>query len=320
MLDRDNVLRLAGGSYDAQFVGGPTAAALSRAGAFTLEACITPEHPADKGTGTIISLAPVRGGSSARLALVQTRRRLGLMLAAGDARAPSFAKASEGLRQAVPLCEVETGTMQHVAVTCRHGSLTCYLDGRRAAQARMIGTFTAHGPYRLVLGDTYAGDSDWSGRLEGVAIYARSLRAEEVRRNYRARLALVRRRPQVPVLKVRATLLEQSDPPRPGPNPYYRALAICRYRVDKVIEGRYERPEILVAHWARWRNALLPFCKAPPGRTLEMTLEPFDRAGPRVTRAAMSFTLGDETFDLPWYYDAGLLSLTFKAGRPAARP
>ena len=306
MLDRDNVMLLRKGSYEAQFVGGSVAAALSRAGAFTIEACITPSAPAGKTTRTIVSLAPMRKPGGAALALVQTGRRLGLAL--GPAR---------GDRPAVDLCDLQAHATCHVAVTCRPGRLTCYRDGRQVASSTEVGrAFKADGPYRLVFGDTYAGDSDWPGRLEGIAIYARELSAGEVERNHRARLALSAKRPKVPILKIRATLLEQSDPPRPGSNPYYRALAISLYRVDKVIEGTYDGREIVVAHWARWRNTLLPFCKAPIGQRFDLVLVLFDQAGRRVTLDDQSFTLGDKTFDLPWYYDAGLLSLLYEAPRP----
>ena len=302
MLDRDNVMRLAGGSYEAQSAGGPAAAAIARSGAFSIEACITPESPAGKGPRTIISLEPASRDGGTTLALVQTGRAIGFVLApAGAAARP------------IVLCDLGAAGSSHVTVTYRPGRLTCYLNGQRAAAgAEIREAFEARGPYRLVLGDTYAGDSDWSGRLEGVAIYARELPPSEVRRNTRARLALAAGRPKVPVLRIRATLLEHSDPPRPGRNPYYRALAVCHYRVDKVIEGRYDRREILVAHWARWRNTLLPFCKAPVGQSLELVLEPIEQSGKRVSRADQSFTLDDHLFDLPWYYDAGLVSLTYK--------
>ena len=305
LLDRDNVMRLAGGSYEAQSAGGPAAAAIASNGAFSIEVCITPETLAKRAL-TIISLEPARRDGGTRLALVQIGRAIGLVLAASGA-AP----------RPIVLCNVDARGTSHVTVTYRPGRLTCYRNGQRVAGgAEIREPFEARGPYRLVLGDTYAGDSDWAGRLEGVALYARELRPSEVHSNWRARLALAARRPKVPVLRIRATLLEHSDPPRPGRNPYYRALAVSHYRVDKVIEGRYDRREILVAHWARWRNTLLPFCTAPVGQSLDLVLEPIERSGKRVSRADQSFTLDDTLFDLPWYYDAGLMSLTYRRPKP----
>jgi len=305
LLDRNGVMWLINGSYEAQSVTG-LAAALSGGGAFTIEASITPNVTPRDGTHTIISLAPARGGSGAELALVQTDRWLGLRLGPAGADIP-----------AVPLCRIEAGARNHIVLTCRPESVACCRNGQCiTTRAKLKRPFKAAGPYRLVLGDRYAGGSDWWGALEGLAFYSRVLPAAEILRNYRARLALEAKRPKVARLRIRATLLEHSKPPGPGNNPYYRALAIGHFRVDKVIEGPYDRQEVLVAYWARWRNSLLPFCTAPVGESFELTLEGFDDAGANVTRAAVSVTLDDDTLALPWYYDAGLASLKYQGPEP----
>ncbi len=303
-LDRNGVMLLGRGSYVARSAG-TIAVAIGRGRAFTVEACITPDAAPPKAGRTIISLEPAAPGAGGTLRLGQRGNRL--MLTFRPIGAP----------QVATLADVKAGATTHVVVTYRDERLTCYLDGRLAAHADMIGTFNAGGPHRLVLGDTHAGQDDWSGRLEGVALYARELSADEARRNCRARRAIARERPAPPILRIRATLLARSDPPRPGASPYYRALAISHYRVDEVIEGVYERPEILVAHWARWRNSLLPFGEMPLGRSVELVLEPFDAAGRHVTREFVSITLDDDVFELPWYYDAGLVSLTGQAPVPS---
>lgn len=301
LLDRNGAMLLVNGSYEARTVTG-VAAALSGGGAFTIEAGITPDPAPREGTHTVLSLAPARGGSGAELALVQTGRQLALRLGPAGADVP-----------AEPLCGIEPGTRTHVVVTRRRESLTCYCNGQRVTtRAKVHRAFQAAGPYRLVLGNRYAGGSDWWGGLEGLALYSRELTPAEVLRNYRARLALEAKRPKVARLRIRATLLARSDPPRPGSNPYYRALAIGHFRVDKVIEGAYDRREVLVACWARWRNSLLPFCAAPIGESFELTLESFDDAGTNVTRAPVSVTLDDDILALPWYYDAGLASLKYQ--------
>ena len=303
-LDRNGVMLLGGGSYVVRSAG-PIAAALGRSGAFTLEACIAPAAAPEGARRTILSLEPAGAGGPAGVALGQRGKRLTL----------TFRTA--GAARTVELAPVEPGVTTHVAVTYRAGHLTCYRNGRRAARGDAGETFDPRGAYRLILGDTYAGQGDWAGTLEGAALYARELSGDEVRRNYRARTALARKRPVTPIIRIRATLLARSAPPRPGASPYYRALAISHYRVDKVIEGVYERPDILVAHWARWRNGILPFGRLPLGRSIELVLEPFDAAGRHVTREFVSITLDDDLFDLPWYYDAGLISLTGRIPAPS---
>ena len=304
-LDRNGVMLLGRGSYAARSAG-PIAAAMARSGAFTIEACITPDAAPGEARRTFLSLEPAGAGGPAGVALGQRGKRLTLTFRTAGAAG-----------RTIDLSVIEPGVTTHVAVTYRPGRLTCYRNGRRGARVDANEPFAARGAYRLILGDTYAGGSDWAGMLEGVALYARELSDSEVRRNCRARMALARKRPTPPVIRIRATLLARSDPPRAGASPYYRALAISHYRVDKVIKSIYEQPEILVAHWARWRNSLLPFCELPLGQSVELIVEPFDAAGRHVTREFVSITLDDELFDLPWYYDAGLISLTGQGPKPS---
>jgi len=306
LVDRNGVMHLIRGSYEAQSIT-DAAAALSKSGAFAIEVSITPDAFQWRTTPAIISLAPGRGGKGAQLSLVQTDWHLGLRLGPAGVDIPTAP---------LSLCKLRPGVRNHIVLTYGPRGLLCYRNGRRVETIRCPWPFEATGAYRLALGDDCTGGADWWGSLEGVAVYSREMPPAEVLRNYHARLALEAKRPKVARLKIRATLLEHSTAPRRGNSPYYRAMAIGHFRVDKIIEGRYDRPEVLVACWARWRNSLLPFCTVPIGQSVELTLESFDDAGPGVTRSPVSVTLDDDTLALPWYYDAGLTSLKYEAPEP----
>jgi len=67
------------------------------------------------------------------------------------------------------------------------GMLTAYLDGRRMSRKILSsGSLSGWKPMHLIFGDEYAASRDWSGQLQGIAIYSRAISAPVIADKYRA--------------------------------------------------------------------------------------------------------------------------------------
>jgi len=65
--------------------------------------------------------------------------------------------------------------------------LDSYLDGRRMSRTMLSsGSLSGWKPMHLIFGDEYAASRDWSGQLQGIAIYGRSISASEIVAKHRA--------------------------------------------------------------------------------------------------------------------------------------
>jgi hypothetical protein len=115
-----------------------------------------------------------------------------------------------------------------------------------------------------------------------------------------ARAAGARAGARAPLL-VEARLVEASPIPAPvAIEPYRRALVAHRYRVVRVLEGRYDRPELLVAHWAIVDRRLLPTAQREVGRLYRMRLDPYE-AHPELE--AERLIMESDALNLPLFYD-----------------
>lgn len=303
MTDRNRALVLRKGSYQAKYITPHLARAFREANALSIEAYVAPDNLSQGGPAEIISFAS--GPERRNFSLCQQGRGLLLFLATSAA--------GDGAGQRIGLFELSDAKPYHLVVTFSPGLLVCYRDGKEVFRSSKIkGDLTNWKRQHLVLGSDYQAKHGWSGRLEGVALYARALEAEEVKRNFRSYQAKIEARPKVPVLRIRARLLERSDTPALSEtDPYFRVLTLYRYKLEKIIKGAHEGDEIYVAHWTVVRNCRLAFADAPVGASYVMTVEPV-ADNMQLESANQSNTLGSESFDLPWYYDAGGLSVTYE--------
>lgn len=180
----------------------------------------------------------------------------------------------QGSYQRAELMTLPVGRTSHVVVTYTPGRLGAYRDGELVTESSDLGgDFYQWDAQPLIFG---GGDPEWQGRLEGVAIYSRVLSPEEVAENARRYEKILDERPEVPQTRVRAQLTARSRPPTLDEiTPYRQGLVVYEYEVEEVLSG--EAPDRLrVAHWAILDGETLPVTEWQTGRTVELTLEPFE--------------------------------------------
>jgi hypothetical protein len=191
------------------------------------------------------------------------------------------------------------GRAQHIVVGVADGVLTAYLDGRQVSTYGDASTdFSGGGRPQLWFGAAPDGSSDWSGRLEGIAIYNRVLghtEVESLHRTYAERLA---GRTPLPALEVDALLTRTRDIPRA--TAYPDTLVVFDYRIAAVREGVHEEGPALVAHWGNLNGHRQPSTeKLRVGDVYRLRLEPFD-AHPEL--AALQIVMNLDDLDLPMFY------------------
>ena len=113
--------------------------------------------------------------------------------------------------------------------------------------------------------------------------------------------------PKVPVseskerLVVEARMLEASPIPTPKSIlPYRRAMLVNEYEVVRVLEGSYDGPKILVAHWVIRDGQVLATAAREPGSLHRLTLEAYD-AHPELEGERL--IMDSDAFELRLYYD-----------------
>ncbi len=196
-LDHDYAMVLGGGAFAAPAkAAGNLLAAAQASNELTLEATLTPSDGAQAGLARIMTFST--GLRRGNFTLGQAGSFLVLRL-----RGSTRPKAD---RPEVRLFELSAGRPHHVVVSYLAGRLAIYLDGEQVRVSKDIqGGFFHWKPGELLFGDRAGGGRDWSGTLEGIAIYNRVLEPGEVRENYRRSRRLRRQRPAIPRLVVRAT-------------------------------------------------------------------------------------------------------------------
>ena len=201
------------------------------------------------------------------------------------------------------LCRIDVAKTSHVVLTCGQGAVRAYIDGEPSGTVfEYHGDLSTWAPQQVVFGDSSAGGHNWNGRIEGVCLYARALRAGEIRQRwalFRPRLKADDRKPP-PRVVIAGKLLKTSAPAEPA-ELYRRSLVVYEYEVQQVLEGELDARRILVAHWATLDGR--PVLRTRGLRTrgnYRLTIEPFD-AHPELAGEERN----DETggLDLPVFYD-----------------
>lgn len=212
------------------------------------------------------------------------------------------------------LFELEPGAPVHVAVTYSPGRLTAYRNGERAFSSdRVRSSFSIDWEAReLLFGDEAGGGADWRGTLEGIALHARELAPETVRRSAESYRELRDARKEVERWRVTGRLLDVSEVPTLRQiSPYRRALAVHEYRVvDGPGAGSAGEPgapagTIRVARWVLLDGQTQPEASHAPGREETLVLERFDD-NPQLAEVYVSDTLpagdGSGREGAPLYY------------------
>ncbi len=272
-LDADFAMLPAGGSFVLEGRdAGPIGAALQAKNRFSLEATIEPQG----GDGDILAWV---GNKALNLWLKELSGRFAFGMKMGG-RGP-------GAYPQVDLFEVPAAAA-HLVLTYEPGHLTAYLDG----EARFETTDLQGDLFHWRPSPLSFGGGDWSGRIEGVALYDRVLGADEVAEAHQLYLAKRRARPAIPRSVVEARLTARSRTPTLAEiSPYREALFAVAYAVDRQLTGPPMAADLRAVQWAILDGEALAVTRAATGARLRLTLEPFARQ-PQLESVYLADTLG----------------------------
>ncbi len=173
-LDHNFALLLDGGSSAAADADARLLEACRASNALTIEATLTLANISPEGPARIVTFSS--DPSSRNFILGQQRDKLILRL-----RTPQTG--SNGTPPELEFCSVQANRTCHVTVTCSGGHVLCYVDGAKVLDSSAVqGDFSIWSPHHLLFGDEWNGQRNWSGTLEGVAVFSRALSEEQVRR------------------------------------------------------------------------------------------------------------------------------------------
>jgi len=292
--DRNFAMVPFGGSFVAEGAHDYVAAQCAKTGALTVEAYLTPaaQTAKDGQSGDIIALGKDHDG--ANFVLVQDKDKLVFSLLAGGDKKPST----------LELCKLDGASPVHLIVTYENDALACYVNGKpvelKGSPKGDLKPWATDGP--LTFGDNAAGGRPWLGTIEGIALYSRALTAEEAKAESDAWLKKVSARKAPAVLRIVGKLVARSDVPQAKHiQPYFQALAVYEYEVEKVLEGKYDDKKIRVATWAMMEKRILPIATRPIGKSYELTLE-LSSENRQLESQWLSDTL-EQALDLKLYYD-----------------
>ena len=182
-LDVNHSMALTRGSFTVEGADQSLLDACRKTNQITVEAVVLTHSLTQGGPARIVTFS--RDASNRNFTLGQQNDKLILRL-----RTPKTG--TNGSKPQTELCSVESGKRTHVIATYRDGALTCYQDGQQVmTSSKVTGDFSNWSPCHLLFGDEWTGGRDWSGSLEGIAIYSRALSPEEAAMNaaaYRPRL------------------------------------------------------------------------------------------------------------------------------------
>ncbi len=166
--DHNYAMLLDGGSAVAADADARLLDACRASNALTIEATLTPANVTQEGPARIVTFSS--DPSSRNFTLGQTRDKLILRL-----RTPQTGP--NGTNPETELCSVQANRTCHVVVTYAGGHLLCYVDGAKVFDTSAVqGDFSNWTPHYLLFGDEWSGQRNWSGTIEGVAIFSRAER------------------------------------------------------------------------------------------------------------------------------------------------
>jgi hypothetical protein len=170
-----------------------------------------------------------------------------------------------------------------------------FVNDKPLALAGRAGTLQAPSMEAITFG------GGWNGGMLNVALYDHVLAAGEISQNASAmqhRIASLP--PPPPRVRLRGKLVELSAMPTPEAiEPYTSSLVEYVYEVEKVLEGEYKEPRVLVKHWALLDLHPVQGLPREIGKSYDLTLEPgadhLHLQGERVMQDTTAFDLQ------PWF-------------------
>ena len=307
---RNREMNLSGGSFVARDADAALLAALQSSNRMSIEAVILPEQKRARPPVSIITFSSTPRSRNFSLEQDDTYLtfRIRTSLTGPNVSKPVFR-----------LCKLKVDVPQHVVVSYQPGQIVCYLDGKKVFDEQCPPSdFSNWTEQHLVFGDEWReGSADWSGVIEGVAIYNRALTAAEAEEHHRLFQQKLSDRKPVDRTVVRARLVSTTNPPSPESIvPYRRALIVADYEVEKVIAGSMTEKKIQVADWGVLDAKIVPQ-NFKIGSSYELTLEKYSDQPQLEGERLVS---DSDNFDLTMYYLAGIQNpAPDKAEPPPAR-
>lgn len=272
-LNHNGAIVLTGGAFLANDVDGEILEECRRTNQLSVEATIIPSSAKQRGPARIVTFST--DISQRDFTLGQQGDQLIARIRTPQTGANGVGDTETGM----PVATLTPGQVNHVIVSYKPGQLVCYLNGKQIFETDQIqGDFRDWSAQHLLFGDEYGGQRDWSGTLEGVAIYNRFIGSEEAAQNALQYDCIRQSRPHVPQLRVRARLIEKSAIPTPKSIlPHRAALVVYKYHVEKVLSGESSSPDIYVARWGVLDGKQQPIAKQKPDTETELLLESYSQ-------------------------------------------
>jgi len=246
-----------------------------RGGGFSVEARVTPESTGD---GVIVSHPKF-----------QLRQNEGEFRFAALAPRP----ATMSLGPVVP------GKPVHLALSLDDEGWWIFRDGKGRTDEKAV---LSAEPMASRRGTTIGGE--WNGRIEGLAIYDRSLNPGEVEANHLHFDQLEEQRAEnaVPAIQLKARLVETTELRSVEDLEYSRALICNRYEVTEITEGKLDEKEIAVYHWVVMDRQALSGFPDELETIYDLKIEPYAEH-PEIVSELRWSDFFEEGYEL--FYDVG---------------
>lgn len=291
---------LDGGWFEADPESNAAIAAAARsASGLTLQALLT-EGPAAAGGSARPLIAWQTAMGEPFLSLARQGPSFHVSIGMGPSRV-------EGSIQAPP----SPGQPAVLALVWQDASLRLAVNGRWAGEPLTVPAgLAAQWPAgKLILGQPPAAPRPPAGTPEGtqpsaaierLTVHAGALAPTELAARAEDDLAATRDRPAIPRLRVRARVLEATEPDPDSLDTYHRMLVDHTYEVTAVLDGAIEAKKIAVLHWGVLDDRLVPGFPRLVGGEVELTLEP-QAAHPELQGELTDLT--SDEFGLPLFLD-----------------
>jgi hypothetical protein len=287
---RDGAMKLEGGFFVAEGIGGELGAAIGRTGELTVEMRVSTDGPQSDDRRTFFACGPSEPDDVPRGSVILAQLDDGLEWFGGG-----------GWRRE-PDGNIRPSRSAHVVVSLRKGGGTASVDGR----GRGRGVVSHPQPIHVTPERVVFGSPEWRGTIEAVAIYSRALDPRETQANELAYDRQVSKRAHVTASNVAARLVATPVLPDPSQSAYKRAWAAFEYETEQVHSGAVPMGRIVVARYVWLDGEQLPAAHAEPGARHELLLEPYE-ANTQI-HSERQFHLDDVDLDTPMFYDVGPLT------------
>lgn len=230
-----------------------------------------------------------------------------------DAKGKRIKGDLHGMAPVYEIAKLPDTLPHHLVVSYAPGKLRAYLDGKKVFEKEVTGSLKAWGYGELCFGDNHnGGRHQWSGKLEGVAIYKRFVTEGEAARNHAAFRKKLQARKVVPQVEVQARLRATSRiPDLRQIAPYRDALVINEFAIEKVLKtsrgwsfgpGIKPGQKVRVAQWGLVDGLTTDLARAKVGGSYRLVLEVFTGHPEKVDELETSNSLAED-FEAPLLYE-----------------